>query len=65
LAKQVANIWPRPAGGEYVPVAVAEKTRLTPKERRERRIQYWNGLLDLLGKANFVPKLPKASRGGC
>jgi hypothetical protein len=64
LAKKVAAIWPRPTGGEYVPVTATEKLRLTPKERRDRRFQYWNDLLALLKKAAFIPKLPKSSPSG-
>jgi hypothetical protein len=64
LAAEVARLWPRPEGGEYIPPADIPKGKLTVAERRQRRVDYWTGLLSVVQERGVPPKFPKPSRRG-
>ena len=64
LAAEVAKLWPRPEGGDYVPPVDTGLDKLTLAERRQRRLDYWTELLSVLEERGVPPKRPKPSRRG-
>lgn len=64
LAAEVAKLWPRPEGGDYVPPVEPGSDKLTPEERRQRRFDYWTELLSVVEERGVPPKRPKPSRRG-
>jgi len=64
LAAEVAKFWPRPEGGDYVPPVETGSDKLTPEERRQRRLDYWTELLSVVEERGVPSKRPKLSRRG-
>jgi hypothetical protein len=64
LSKEVALLWPRPAGAEYIPSTETESEQPSPAERRQQRLEYWTEFLLMAQQRDGLPKLPKASRRG-
>lgn len=61
LASEVAKLWQRPEGGDYVPPVETNTQKATPEERRQLRLEYWTKLLSVLEERGVPPKRPKAS----
>jgi len=60
LAAEVAKLWPRPEGGDYVPPVATGSEKLTPAERRQRRLDYWTELLSVVEERGVPSKRPEA-----
>lgn len=54
LAEEVARLWPRPAGGTYVPARP-----IGVKERRQLRLDYWTAFSSGAEAASFPLKVPE------
>jgi len=59
LAEQVAKLWPRPEGGQYVLPRGGQDRKLSPDQRRA----YWTGFLGS-GEWDRHFRVPKSSRSG-
>ena len=64
LAAEVASLWPRPDGGDYVLPVEPVTDKLTPDERRQLRLEYWTELLTVVEERGVPPKRPNPSRRG-
>ncbi len=62
LAKEVAAIWPRPAGKEYIPPGDDVSQKVSQAERRQQCLDYWADFLTMAEDRDGLPMLPNASR---